>query len=281
MATSCLFVFATIVFIPVLGMMGLLACIVPALRHQRLAPRSDKWTLSQEALGLPSQPAKPRGMAGISRACELAGPLQYAADPAHRIAALIATLSLKDQDAAPLLRLALKDPEDDVRLLAYGLLNRKEKTIEARIRDRTAQLGNCAPDQAFVQHKALAHDYWALAHLGASQGSTQLLLCGRAHEHVQAALELSPRDGGLQFLFGRILLIEMKLDSASEAFENARRSGIDQRQTKPFLAEIAFLTRQYSDVKNHLAQAGNGSGRLRLNKVSTYWGKPSHELTQA
>lgn len=280
LAASCLFIFATIVFIPVLGMIGLLACIVPALRHQSLTPRSDKWTQSQEALGLPSHPAKPRGMAGISRACELAGPLQYAADPAHRIAALIATLSLKDQDAAPLLRLALKDPEDDVRLLAYGLLNRKEKSIEARIRDRNAQLGNCAPDQAFVQHKALAHDYWALAHLGASQGSTQLLLCARAHEHVQAALQLRPQDGGLQLLFGRILLTEMKLDSASDAFENARRSGIDLRQTKPFLAEIAFLTRQYSDVKNHLAQAGNGSSRLRLNKVSTYWEKPSHDLAQ-
>jgi len=276
---SCLFVFTTIVVIPVLGMIGFLLCIVPSLRHQCLTPRVDDWTHSG-VRSLPLQPVKPRGLAGISRACELAGPLQYAADPMHRTAALIATLSLKDQEATPLLRLALKDPEDDVRLLAYGLMNRKEKTIEARIRDRNAQLGCCAPDQGFLQHKALAHDYWALAQLGVSRGSTWLLLCACAHEHVQAALQLRPQDGGLQFLSGRLLLIEMKLDAASDAFEHARRSGIDPRQTKPFLAEIAFLKRQYSDVNKHLVQAGSGRSRFRLNKVSTYWEKPSHDLAK-
>ena len=216
-------------------------------------------------------------MAGLASGCELAGPLQHAADPKQRTAALIATLSLNDQEATPLLRLALKDPEDDVRLLAYALLNRKEKSIEARIRYRNAQLGSCVPEQVFSQHKALAHDYWALAHLGAPQGSTLLLLCARAHEHVQAALQLRPRDGGLQFLLGRILLIEMKLDAATEAFEKARQSGVDRRQIEPFLAEISFLTRQYFAVNNHLAQAGSGVHRLRLDKVSTYWERPSHD----
>ncbi|MEO5660085.1 MAG: hypothetical protein ABIQ90_09830, partial [Polaromonas sp.] len=181
-------------------------------------------------------------------------------------------LSLKDQHAVPLLRLALKDPEDDVRLLAYTLLNRKEKTIEARISERRAQLGSGgSASHIFLQHKALAHDYWALAHLGASGGSTLLLLCAHAHEHAQAALQHCPQDGGLQFLLGRILLIEMQLDTASDAFENARQAGIDARQTEPFLAEVAFLRRQYSDVKNHLIRAGNGRSGLRLNKAFTYW----------
>lgn len=278
-AASYLLVFTTIAFIPVLGMIGFLACIIPSLRHQRLAPQLGGWTHSR-VLGLPLQPARPRGMAGLASGCELAGPLQHAADPKQRTAALIATLSLNDQEATPLLRLALKDPEDDVRLLAYALLNRKEKSIEARIRYRNAQLGSCVPEQVFSQHKALAHDYWALAHLGAPQGSTLLLLCARAHEHVQAALQLRPRDGGLQFLLGRILIIEMKLDAATEAFEKARQSGVDRRQIEPFLAEISFLTRQYFAVNNHLAQAGSGVHRLRLDKVATYWERPSHDAIQ-
>lgn len=274
---SCLFVFTAIVFIPVVGMIGLLASVVPALRQPRLAARFSEWK-HPYMLNLPALPAEPRGTDGVSRAGELADALQCAADSDKRTAALIATLSLKDQYAVPLLRLALKDPEDDVRLLAYALLDRKEKTIEARIRDRKAQLGCGAPQQEiFWQHQALAHDYWALAHLGASGGSTLLILCGRAHEHVLAALQHCPQDGGLQFLSGRILLIERQLDAASDAFENARKAGIDARQTEPFLAEIAFLRRQYSDVKTHLTRAGNGRSRLRLNKASTYWEGPNND----
>lgn len=275
---SGMFIFTTTVFIPVLGMIGLLVSLVPALRRPRPAARFSEWT-EPYVLSLPSLPAEPRGMDGVSRADELANALQYAADPDKRAAALIATLSMKDQYAVPLLRLALKDPEDDVRLLAYALLNRKEKAIEARIRDRKVQLGSGAPEQQrFLQHKALAHDYWALAHLGTSGGSTLLMLCARAHEHVRAALQQCPHDGGLQFLFGRILLIGMQLDAASDAFENARQAGIDARQIEPFLAEIAFLRRRYSDVKTHLIRAKNGRNRPRLNKASTYWEGPSNDF---
>jgi polysaccharide biosynthesis protein PelE len=274
---SCLFVFTTIVFIPVLGMMALLVCLTPALRQPRLTAQFGELK-HPHGLSLPTLPAEPRGMDSVSRAGELAAVLRHAADPDKRTAALIATLSLKDQYAVPLLRMALKDPEDDVRLLAYALLDRKEKTIEARIRDRKAQLDSDAPEQQiFSLHKALAHDYWALAHLGASGGSTFLMLCGRAQEHVQAALQHRPHDGGLQLLCGRIFLIELQLDAASDAFENARKAGIDARQIEPFLAEIAFFRRKYSNVKTHLMRAGKGRSRPRLSKASTYWERASND----
>ena len=262
-------------FIPVLGMLGWLVCLVPALRHQRPAPPLDNWSHSP-APSLPARPAGLRVMGGMFRASELAGPLQYASNPDSRTAALIATLSLEDQYSVPLLRLALKDPEDDVRLLAYALLNRKEKAIETRIRVSTEQLRNAPAGQDFLQHKALAHNYWAFAQLGDPQGSARLLLCTRAQEHAQAALRLCPRDGGLQWLLGRILLVLMQLDGAREAFEYARQSGIDGRHIQPFLAEIAFLRRRYADVRDHLTQVKPGK-RLQLNKASTYWERPAND----
>lgn len=263
-------------FIPVLGMLGWLACVVPALRHPRpVQPPLDDW-LHPPVHGLPVRPAGLRAMGGMQRAGELAGPLRHAANPNSRIAVLIATLSLEDQYSVPLLRLALKDPEDDVRLLAYALLNRKEKAIEARIRDLGQQLARVPSDQGFLQHKALAHNYWAFAHLGDPQGSARLLLCTRAREHGQAALRLCPGDGGLQWLLGRILLVQLQLDDADEAFEQARQRGIDPRQIQPFLAEIAFLRRRYADVRGQLTQAKPG-GRLRLNKLSIYWERPADD----
>lgn len=264
-----LFVFLSIVFIPVLGMVGLVG-LVPVLRRHGLAVRPGGWQYSRIP-SLPSKPARPQANGTLSSGSDLAGSLQHAVDPRKRIAALIATLSLEAQQAVPLLRLALKDPDDEVRLLAYALLNRKEKAVEARMRQQQAEPASETPAQAFLRHKALAHDYWELAHLGDPQGDALISLCGRAHEHAQAALQLCPQDGGLHFLNGQILLAQWQLDTASEAFETARQCGLDARQIAAMLAEVAFRRQRYSDVKHHLAQASGGARQFALNKLSSYW----------
>jgi hypothetical protein len=267
-----LFVFLGTVFMPVLGMLGLLACIVPVLRQQgALADPSGGWQHARSP-HLPGKPAqRPGSSTALSKGSDLAGPLQHATDPGKRICALIATLSLDGQQAVPLLRLALKDPDDEVRLLAYALLNRKEKAVEARMREQHVWSAGDMPERLFLRHKALAHDYWELAHLGDPHGDALVSLCGRAHEHVQAALKLRPHDGGLQFLAGQILLVQMQFDAASEAFRAAQRCGIDARQSAAMLAEIAFRRQRYADVPRHLAQAGSGGRQFALDRLSSYW----------
>ena len=267
-----LFVFLGTVFVPVLGMVGFMAFLVPALRRQRLSVQPSGWQHT-DVPGLPEHPAQ-RQHTGASapRSSDLAGVLQHAADPAQRTAALIATLSLQSRQAVPLLRLALKDPDDEVRLLAYALLIRKEKAVEARMRQQPQPAVHDAPALAFGRHKALAHDYWELAHLGDPQGGEALVsLCARAQEHVQAALALQPQDAGLHFLCGQILLAQMQLDAASSAFEEAGRCGIDARQVCAMQAEIAFKRQCYGDVRRHLVRLGRSGQHLQLGKLSSYW----------
>ena len=66
--------------------------------------------------------------------------------------------------------------------------------------------------------------------------SSQLSMCARAREHVLAALQLRPADGGLHFLLGRVLLAERSLDAASDAFDQAQALGVDRRQVAPLRA---------------------------------------------
>lgn len=275
-----LFFSVIVTLIPVLGMIGLLAFVIPALRRPAMTARATEMVHFHNT-NPPIRITEPRTAGSMPRSADLAGQLQYAADPQARTSALIATLSLDNQYAAPLLRLGLKDPDDDVRLLSYALLNRREKSIEARINMRRSKLDSASPDESFVQHKALAHDYWELGHLGIAHGSTMMSMCARSREHVLAALQLRARDGGLQFLLGRILLLERKLDAASAAFENARESGVDARQISAFLAEIAFLSQRFPDVKRHLIEAGIGRTRLRLNKALAYWEAPKSDRVQS
>lgn len=269
------FVFGAIVFLPVLGMVGFLASLAPALCRQRAAPLPALW-LHPRAARLPTQAAESRGKSSFVWAGSLAGTLENAPDPNKRIAALIATLSIKEQDAIPLWRWALKDPEDEVRLLAYALLNRKEKAIEARIRKTQAELCDADANDCFALHKALAHDFWALSQLAKSRSSTQLSLCARAREQVESAVVYQSGNGGLRLLLARILLAERHLDAASEALRCAEKMGVDARQIEPLLAEIAFIEGRYFDVGSHVQRVSLGRSASRVGMAAAYWEGEGH-----
>jgi hypothetical protein len=264
------FAFVMAAVLPVLGMAGLLLCLVPALRWPNPAGRAVLWQHPRPP-SLPDRPGAAGGPARGSWAAGLAGALQHSNDPKRRAEAVISTLSLDDHQAVPLLRRALKDPEDEVRLLAYALLNRKEKQIEVRTRKRLTKLDTALPEEAFLLHKALAHDYWEFAQLAAPLSSSQLSLCARAREHVLAALQLRPADGGLHFLLGLVLLAERSLDAASDAFDQAQAMGVDQRQVAPLRAAISFHAGRYTEVKHRLRAAGACRSQPGFGKIAAYW----------
>lgn len=276
------FVFGSVVFVPVLAMAGFLFSLLPALSRQRAVEAPVAW-LHPRAVVLPALAAGPRDAHAFGWAGSLAGTLHNAPDPNKRIAALIATLSIKEHDAIPLWRLALKDPEDEVRLLAYSLLNRKERAIEARIRQAMDHLDTAAsdPGKIFELNKALAHDLWALSQLASPRSSTQLALCARARERAELALGREPADGGLRLLLARTLIAQRQLDEAAVALERASEDGIDLRQIEPLLAEMAFIDRRYHAVGSHIARTGPGRSLSRIGAATEQWKGAGHAAVPA
>lgn len=277
------FVFGSVLFVPVLMMLGFLCILLPALCRQRDLPAPAVW-LHPVAVCLPTQAVGPQAAHPFVWAGSLAGTLQNAPDPNKRIAALIATISIKEQDAIPLWRWALKDPEDEVRLLAYSLLNRKERAIEARIRQAQDQLdaaAACDGKRAFELNKALAHDLWALSQLASSRSSTQRALCARARERSERALVLEPADGGTRLLLARILMVQRELAQAQTELQRARAEGVDARQIEPLLAEMAFIDRHYHAVGHHLSRTRPGRSLPRMGGSAKPWEGAGHAAVPA
>lgn len=271
--TSFLFIFSVAFFIPLLGMLGLVFGLIPALWKQQQSEPLTDWLLSPERR-LPTQ-TKNRTRETVSPG-QLTGILQHAREGNKRLQALITTLSLETQHALPLLRIALKDTDDNVRLLAFSLLKRKENELSEAIRESMSHLNTDSANERFLHHKALATNIWELAHLETASGPA-LILCDRARTHAEAGLQLQQSDADLQFLLGRILLKGMNYDGARAAFRRANECGIDSRKVMPFLAEIAFHEQRFSDVGSYLEAMQFADGHLPLNHLAAYWNQGKHE----
>ncbi|MBI2779152.1 MAG: hypothetical protein HYX62_05120 [Gammaproteobacteria bacterium] len=269
-STGLLCLFSIGFFIPFLGALGLFTTTLLALylpKRTRIAP----WEVTQFP-DLPYRPLviSPQPLYGEGG---LAAVLRHAADPDKRHQAVMATRHMRDQEAIPILRLALKDAVDDVRLLAYSMLSGKEQVINARIKEQLSRLQQEADAALRTQlHHHIAQDYWELAYLGLAEGEVLIHVLNTAREHVEAALELRTDAPGLHFLRGRILLHQGHIKGARDAFTKAQSVGLPAVEVLPYLAEVAFRERRFQDVRAAL-RALDPLARTHptLSGVADYW----------
>ena len=245
---SPLFLFALAFFIPLLGALGVAVAIFPAL----YLPRSrDKQ--AWQALGIPKLPFRSQPLQlPIFREGGLQDVLRHAPDPDLRLAALLTTRRMPGKEAIPILKLALADPSDDVRLLAYSMLDKQENDINQHIQGDLQRLEQATPPVQAALHAKLARWYWELAYLGLAQGSVLEHVLGQAREHAEQGLRAG-EGGELHLLAVRIALELDDLKGAQRYLDAAQRSGVDMTKIIPFRAEIAFRTGDYQDIPALLA----------------------------
>lgn len=258
-------------FFPVLGIAGAVAVALPALYHPKKRV-IDPFQYHD----IPELPHKTLFEDGnpLIRFSEggLAATLRFAQNPDQRLSAVMALRQLPDQQAMPILRLALGDSVDDVRLLAYSMIDRKDQEINGRIQRnlRELELAETLEDR-FVIHRALGQDYWELAYLGVADGDVLEFTLFAARRNILTALEIR-EDVGARFLMGRIALWQKDFPLARSSFQEARKLGLPESSILPYLAEIDFYEGRYAELQAHLRRMPPGFlEQPPLKAVASFW----------
>jgi hypothetical protein len=268
LSAFCLF-FCICLFIPGLGLAGLLLAVWPAL-YSSHRPALDGY----RQVSVPELPYKPLkvqeqliyGQAGMVSV------LRHSQDPDRRIRAVMATRQMTSQEAIPVLKEALRDPVDDVRLLAYSMLDSKEEEINATIRSLRLRLENIGQLQRGDVHERISNRYWELAFLGLAQGEVLRHALNRSLYHLEQAIEAGGGEPGLHIQYGRLLMHQKRWEDASHAFATAVANGVPEMSVAPYLAEIAFEKREFDRVIAQIGRLGPSIRKSeRLAAVSAYW----------
>ncbi|NOT18337.1 MAG: hypothetical protein HOP20_09775 [Sulfuriferula sp.] len=190
-----------------------------------------------------------------------------------RMKALLASQSLPPRQATPLLKALLGDDADDLRLLAYGMLDNREKTLNKLIHDTLIKLN--ASNQTTLQHlyhKQLAELYWAFAYEQLAEGDMLTYMLTQAEHYAQLALA-HYEDIDLLILSAQIMLKQSNTVAAYQMLLHADGLGASPTRTAPYLAEIAYTQGNYTNVRLHLTRLhGNQQHRAIANIVSFWLG---------
>jgi polysaccharide biosynthesis protein PelE len=191
-----------------------------------------------------------------------------------RMKALMAIEHVSPRHASSVLRDALSDQADDLRLLAYGMLEGKEKKIAARIQQARDDLAVASEDTAlYTANKQLAELYWELIYQGLVQGSMREYALEQVRHYSRAALRQQVRDSGLWVISGRMRLLTQDYQGALGAFSTAMVMGLPQSRAEPYLAELAFLQHRYDEVRERMQRIRAESRSQQMALLTDFWGR--------
>jgi len=255
---------------------GGLLCTLGAFALAAALPRTER-NRPIDLIYEPEFVANLMGTVSYGRGARLKAELQNAeASTSFRMTALLAMQSMPVRTVSPLLQSMLADPLDDIRLLAYGILDSREKQLTQRILAERAKLdGKGQPaavgDAWRLANKTLAELYGELIYENLVTGDVYRNAAEQADAYARAALEADPDDAALWRLRGRLALDAQDCDAAQALLQRAIDRGFPRERMLPYLAETAYVRRDFARVRQLLAQIDARSALPTLQPVLAYW----------
>ncbi|SUA88709.1 Uncharacterised protein [Pandoraea pulmonicola] len=174
-----------------------------------------------------------------------------------RVAALVSVQALPSRVTSEIARDLLADPVEEVRLLAYGILDGLEKRIMQQIfvmRDRHE--GAQDDDERAHAARRLAQLYWELIYQNLVRGEVLRFTLERVETFARNTLEQYEDDASMWYLLGRCALMREQSDAAEMYLRQAQFHSFPAERLLPWLAEAAFQKRRYDRVSQLLEGIG-------------------------
>lgn len=254
------FLFAVCLLLPGLGLLGLATAFGWALRQ--VPPPEHR--VVRRVVSMPNVLPAERRSPWVQ---SLSAVLRGSTSTAERVRALGRVKRLSGAKATHLLRLAMKDASDDVRLLSYALLESRVNGIDARVKAAQEALETTALNERAFWLERIAREQWELVYAEHVEGELRTHTLRSALVHLQEALALAPR-GDLFVLHARLLLALDEVDAARDALDAAENAGVSRRDLSMWRAEVAFKSRCFSQIAPLLALAPQ---RAVLSGARAYW----------
>jgi len=266
---------AATLLIPGFGVLSLPLAAAYGARNPVRIEEED--TLTVEVPRLPFKPLAMDQSLSFSRG-GLFEVLERSSDTEKQVVAVMATTRMKAKQAVPLLKVAMRDEADDVRLLAYSIKDKQESEINSKIKrliqvlDEEGQRPDRKPlteRERAATERSLAFLYWELIYLDLAEGDIRAFFLEQVVSRAESALDVM-NYGPLALLLGRAYMEQGRYEQAKNVFDAAEHSGVERLVLAPYRAEIAFHERRFPEVRARLMEVG-GSPHEAMREVLDFW----------
>jgi len=171
-----------------------------------------------------------------------------------RLLMKMASQRVVSKESIEVIRKEMSNPVDEVRLLAYSLLDKKSKQFNDRISRLLQLLDEVSEVDRVNLYERLAFDYWGLVSLGLAQGDVLEYLLDMSNKYAELAIrkELGQERAELFVLLAKISLRKEDKIMAAEYLTYAENKGVPREHLLVYWAEEAFISDRIDGMSKHL-----------------------------
>ena len=190
----------------------------------------------------------------------------------QRMQALFKMQSLQSRQTTRILQSLLLDKSEDLRLVAFGLLDKTEKSIFSNIHRQLKFLSQAVGKAEKIEcFRQLAYTYWELVYQDAVKGDVRVFAFNQVRMYASHVLFEEERDGGMWSLMGQVNLSLQDLEIARFCFSQALTCGLPESRVIPYMAEVLFLQREYAALQVLLSIQSSVVDFPAFSTILRYW----------
>ncbi len=271
---TCALLYSLAFFIPILGVVATVIAVLVAQRYPKIWRVERYVTVTMPEFTEVQQEATERSDLRVGDARRILK--DHDLPIATRLRVLVALQSMRPKATIPLLQSLLADPSEDIRLLAYSMLEAWEKDLSQQILDgmkslRDAKAGDeRAPLVNALQR--LAELTWMQADSGLARGDLRTFALETAQEYCEDVLILDGYMPSIWKLYAQILIELEGLPAAVRALQLGRSVSMPEQEVWPLLAQISFMRRDLGEVRRFIGHLPEDAQLSHpLHGVAAFW----------
>lgn len=199
--------------------------------------------------------------------------LDQKAPPENRTNALFKMAKLPLSQMNSMLYELLPDSSDELRLLAFNILDEQEGRMSQTISQLQTELLNDTNSETIKARlqKNLAQLYWDLVYQRLIIVELEKSMLEKAQSYAKNAAKVLTEDGTLWSLLGRIYSRLNQYQHAKQAFNKARALKAPAAKVIPYLAEIHFKNLDFIEVAKDLSSTPELQDITLMAEVKHFW----------
>ena len=172
-----------------------------------------------------------------------------------KLDALNDAVMLHPQKVNHIIRSLLSDKNDEIRLLAFQLLNKQENEILPKINAELTQLSKTqVPSEIFFHAKSVSLLYWELDYRGLIEKKLSDFTLKKSLHYALEAIKHNKSDLTLLLMIARIYLKIANYDEAEKYFEAYLQQGGFKERVVSYFVEIYYYQGHYDKIKKLVAK---------------------------
>lgn len=264
---ALIMIFSFIFFVPVFGALGIFVILIYFRYFQHFKERTEFNTVS-----MPPFMVESGGLAqGMGEGGAWSRLRTQSLPRSARLKALLAVNAGGGSNSSRLLQMATSDSDDEIRLLAFKLNDQREKIIGDAISKALHSLRELDEgDERRHLFRTLAFSYWEMVFNELNSDLSNFFIEQSLQYAIQAQ-DPEVEDPSLLILIGKIHLRKGNLQQAQEFINMGLERGAHRDRVIPYLAELAYLQRDFTALKQFFADDPLLRYKPVIGQVAKFW----------